>query len=89
MCVCGHRADQDTREAGEQDREEVPVFDGVYVWPATRPAWRQRLMEALPTSEAWGIAGRLEKRLNGYGVRSIWYPAVADPVQVRKWFDVR
>lgn len=68
--------------------KKVDVFDGVCVWPATRPEWRQRLMEALPVSEVWGIAGRLERRLNGYGVRTIWDLATADPVQVRKWFNV-
>ncbi|MFB8191341.1 Y-family DNA polymerase [Microbacterium sp. NPDC055988] len=68
--------------------KKVPVFDGVCVWPGTRPEWRQRLMEALPVSEVWGIAGRLERRLNGYGVVSIWDLAIADPVQVRKWFNV-
>ncbi|WP_208636605.1 Y-family DNA polymerase [Microbacterium phyllosphaerae] len=68
--------------------KKVPVFDGVCVWPATRPAWRQQLMEALPVSEVWGIAGRLEKHLGGCGVRSIWDLATADPVQVRKWFNV-
>lgn len=68
--------------------KKIPVFDGVCVWPATRPEWRQRLMEALPVSEVWGIAGRLERRLGGYGVRSIWDLAIADPVQVRKWFNV-
>jgi DNA polymerase V len=68
--------------------KKIPVFDGVCVWPATRPEWRQRLMEVLPVSEVWGIAGRLERRLGGYGVRSIWDLVVADPVQVRKWFNV-
>jgi len=68
--------------------KKVAAFDGVCVWPATRPDWRQRLMEALPVSEVWGIASRLERRLSGYGVRSIWDLATADPVQVRKWFNV-
>lgn len=68
--------------------KKVYVFDGVCVWPATRPEWRRRLMEALPVSEVWGIAGRLERRLSGYGFRSIWDLATVDPVQVRKWFNV-
>jgi DNA polymerase V len=68
--------------------KKVAAFDGVCVWPATRPDWRQRLMEALPVSEVWGVASRLERRLSGYGVRSIWDLATADPVQVRKWFNV-
>ena len=68
--------------------KKMPIFDGVCVWPATRPEWRQRLMEALPVSEVWGIASRLERRLSGYGVKSIWDLATVDPVQVRKWFNV-
>ncbi|SDZ48381.1 Y-family DNA polymerase [Herbiconiux ginsengi] len=68
--------------------KKLPVFDGVCVWTATRPEWRQQLMEALPVSEVWGIASRLERRLLGYGVRSIWDLATAEPVQVRKWFNV-
>lgn len=68
--------------------KKIPVFGGVCVWPATHPQWRQQLMTALPVSEVWGIAGRLERRLAGYGVHTIWDMATVDPVQVRKWFNV-
>lgn len=68
--------------------KKLDVFDGVCVWPATRPQWRENLMRRLPVSEVWGIASRLERRLSGYGVTSIWDLATADPVQVRKWFNV-
>lgn len=36
----------------------------------------------------WDISSRLEQRLSGCGARSIWDLAIADPVQVRKWFNV-
>lgn len=68
--------------------KKAAVFNGVCVWSATRPEWRQQLMASLPVSEVWGIASRLEQRLGGYGVRSIWDLATADPVQIRAWFNV-
>ncbi|WP_344001122.1 DUF4113 domain-containing protein [Microbacterium paludicola] len=58
------------------------------MWPATRPEWREKLMRSLPVSEVWGIASRLERRLAGYGIESVWDLANADPAQIRKWFNV-
>ncbi len=68
--------------------KKLPTFGGVCVWPATRPTWRRELMESLPTSQVWGIAHRLERRLLGHGIHTVWDLATADPVQVRKWFSV-
>lgn len=68
--------------------KKLPVFGGVCVWPATRAAWRQQLMQRLPVSEVWGIASRLERRLAGYGITTVWDLATADPVQIRKRFNV-
>lgn len=68
--------------------KKIPVFDGVCVWPATRPQWRHRLMQSLPVSEVWGIASRLERRLVGMGISSIADLVAADPVQLRKVFSV-
>ncbi len=68
--------------------KKVPAFDGVCVWPATRESWRRQLMERLPVSEVWGIASRLERRLAGYGVTSVWDLATVDAAQIRKWFNV-
>jgi len=87
VCV-GIASTRTLAKLANRTAKKVPVFDGVCVWPATRPEWRQSLMEALPVSEVWGIASRLERRLSGYGVTSIWDLATADPVQVRKWFNV-
>ena len=68
--------------------KKKPVFGGVCVWPATREDWRQRLMSALPVSEVWGIASRLQKRLAELGIHTIWDLATADPVLIRKKFNV-
>jgi DNA polymerase V len=68
--------------------KKLDVFDGVCVWPACRPDWRQSLMQRLPVSEVWGIASRLERRLAALGIRSIWDLATADPVMIRKAFNV-
>lgn len=68
--------------------KKVAVFDGVCVWPATREAWREQLMRRLPVSEVWGIARRLERRLAGYGITSVWDLATADAAQIRRWFNV-
>mgnify|MGYP001546892172 CR=1 FL=1 len=68
--------------------KKVEAFDGVCVWPATRPEWREALMSHLPVSEVWGIASRLERRLAGIGVTTIAELAAADPVLIRKTFNV-
>ncbi|MDF1488796.1 DinB/UmuC family translesion DNA polymerase [Tessaracoccus caeni] len=68
--------------------KKIPVFEGVCVWPATREAWREQLMRRLPVSEVWGIARRLERRLAGYGITSVWDLATADPAQIRRCFSV-
>lgn len=68
--------------------KKIDAFGGVYVWPATRPQWRANLMQRLPVSEIWGIASRLERRLVAMGISSIADLAAADPVQIRKAFNV-
>ncbi|WP_433673777.1 Y-family DNA polymerase [Microbacterium gorillae] len=68
--------------------KKIPVFDGVCVWPATRQDWRDSLMARLPVSEVWGIASRLERRLAALGITSIADLAAADPVFIRKNFNV-
>jgi DNA polymerase V len=68
--------------------KKLAVFDGVCVWPATRPEWRQQLMSRLPVSEVWGIAARLERRLAALGITTIADLAAADPVMIRTAFNV-
>ncbi|MFK4298106.1 DNA polymerase V [Arthrobacter sp. GAS37] len=68
--------------------KRAPGFDGVCVWTDTPPVWRERLMERLPVSEVWGIAGRLEKRLGALGIHTVAELAAADPVWIRGRFSV-
>lgn len=68
--------------------KKLAIFDGVCVWPATRPEWRHALMSRLPVSEVWGIASRLERRLASLGIVTIADLAAADPVMIRKAFNV-
>lgn len=64
--------------------KKLAVFDGVCVWPDCREDWRDDLLSRLPVSEVWGIASRLEKRLNTIGIKTIADLAAADPTLVRK-----
>ncbi|SDH55561.1 Y-family DNA polymerase [Microbacterium sp. 77mftsu3.1] len=64
--------------------KRAPAFDGVCVWDDTPQEWRDQLYAKLPTSEVWGIASRLEKRLAGIGIRTVADLAAADPTVVRK-----
>ena len=64
--------------------KKASAFDGVCVWPDIDPADRHALMSRLPVSEIWGIASRLERRLNAIGIASIADLAAADPTVVRK-----
>lgn len=68
--------------------KKIAIFDGVCGWPATRPEWRQQLMSRLPVSEVWGIASRLERRPAALGITTIADRAAADPVMIRKAFNV-
>lgn len=68
--------------------KKIDAFEGVCVWPATRPQWREGLMGRLPVSEVWGIASRLERRLTAMGISTIADLAAADPVRIRKAFNV-
>lgn len=68
--------------------KKIPGFGGVCVWPAVDAGWRERLMRALPTSQVWGIASRLERRLGGHGVLTVWDLATADPARIRQLFNV-
>ena len=45
-------------------------------------------MAVLPVSEVWGIAGRLAKRLEAMGIKTIAQLRDADPVAIRNKFSV-
>lgn len=70
--------------ANKTAKKRADLFDGVCVWPSLRSSWRDDLLRRLPLHEVWGIASRLERRLNGLGITSIHDLAAADPTFVRK-----
>lgn len=68
--------------------KRAPVFDGVCVWQDTPPRWREQLLDRLPVSQLWGVAGRLEKRMNAAGIYTAGDLAAANPVRIRERFNV-
>ncbi|SDH21759.1 Y-family DNA polymerase [Microbacterium pygmaeum] len=83
VCV-GVANTRTTAKLANKWAKKAAPFDGVCVWPDIATEDRHQLMARLPVSELWGIASRLEKRLNAIGVRSIAHLAAADPTIVRK-----
>lgn len=68
--------------------KKADSFDGVCVWPDVPEEWKRQLMERLPVSEIWGIASRLERRLNLLGIKTVAELAAADPTFIRRNFNV-
>ena len=87
VCVGVARTRTESKLANKWAKK-APAFDGVCVWPEIREEDRQQLMGRLPVSEVWGIASRLEKRLNALGIKSIAELATTDPTFIRKNFNV-
>jgi DNA polymerase V len=83
VCV-GVASTRTTAKMANKWAKKAAVFDGVCVWPETPQEWRDELYGRLPTSEVWGIASRLEKRLQAIGIRTVADLAAADPTVVRK-----
>ena len=68
--------------------KHAPAFGGVCVWEDTPPPWREQLLARLPVSKLWGVAARLEKRMNAMGIFTAGDLAAADPVEIRRKFSV-
>lgn len=68
--------------------KKVPSFDGVCVWEQVPAADRKALMQRLPVTEIWGVAGRLGARLAGLGIYTAADLAAADPAIMRRRFSV-
>jgi len=49
---------------------------------------RRKLMAALPVGEVWGVGGRLGKRLEAMGIRTVLDLADTHPAAIRKHFSV-
>lgn len=65
--------------------KKVPAFEGVCVWDLVPEAEREALIHRLPTSEIWGVAGRLSRRLAGHGITTAAQlrDAPADEIRAR------
>ncbi|GGG67206.1 protein UmuC [Kocuria dechangensis] len=68
--------------------KKLPATGGVVHWDQTPEGYWERLMEALPVTEVWGIAGRLAKRLEAMGIATVAQLRNADPVAIRDRFSV-
>ncbi len=68
--------------------KKLPATGGVVHWDQAPEGYWDRLMEALPVTEVWGIAGRLAKRLEAMGIETIADLRDADPVAIRHKFSV-
>jgi DNA polymerase V len=61
---------------------------GVHDLTEITSAERQRILDEVPTSEIWGIGGRLSTRLAGHGVTTAGQLARLDPGWVRRAYTV-
>ena len=63
-------------------------LDGVCDWTAYSTDQQEKILAHYPTSETWGIASRLEKRLAARGIKTMLELRDADPAVIRKAFSV-
>lgn len=63
-------------------------LDGVCNWEDYSPEKQEQILRYYPTSETWGIAGRLEKRLAARGIKTMLDLRNADPDVIKKAFSV-
>lgn len=68
--------------------KKVPATGGVVHWELTPPGYWDALMEVLPVTEVWGVAGRLARRLEARGIETVAQLRDADPVAIRRQFSV-
>jgi DNA polymerase V len=64
-----------------------PVYEGVATLPPDSPITRQ-VLEQLPVTEVWGVAGRTATRLEELGITTAWQLRQADPKRIRRHFSV-
>ncbi|MGI8394468.1 hypothetical protein [Leucobacter sp. W1038] len=65
-----------------------PDFEGVCQLGVYTAGQLERIMESLPTTELWGVAGRTGKKLAAIGVHTVRDLRDADPKLIRKKFSV-
>ena len=63
-------------------------LDGVCDWSSYSVEHQERILASYPTSETWGIAGRLERRLAERGIHTMLDLKRADPAMIKKAFGV-
>jgi DNA polymerase V len=63
-------------------------LDGVCDWGGYSSEQQERIMASYPTSETWGIAGRLERRLAERDIHTMLDLKNADPAAIKKAFGV-
>jgi DNA polymerase V len=68
--------------------KKLPAAHGVVHWDLAPDGYWDRLMEVLPVTEVWGVAGRLATRLEAMGIETIADLRDADPVAIRDRFSV-
>lgn len=64
-----------------------PAFEGVATLQPDAPETRQ-LLQQLPVTEIWGVAGRSAVRLAELGIETAWQLREADPKHLRRHFSV-
>lgn len=68
--------------------KRAPHLNGVCDWTAYASEQQEKILAHYPTSETWGIAGRLEKRLAARGIHTMLDLRNADPAVIKKAFSV-
>lgn len=63
-------------------------LDGVCDWTSYSAEQQERILASYPTSETWGIAGRLERRLAERDIHTMLDLKNADPAMIKKAFGV-
>lgn len=63
-------------------------LDGVAAWTDYSLEQQERILASYPTSETWGIAGRLERRLAERDIHTMLDLKNADPAMIKKAFGV-
>ncbi|MFF2053762.1 Y-family DNA polymerase [Leifsonia sp. NPDC058194] len=63
-------------------------LDGVCAWTDYSTEQQERILASYPTSETWGIAGRLERRLAERDIHTMLDLKNADPAMIKKAFGV-
>ncbi|KQO98628.1 Y-family DNA polymerase [Leifsonia sp. Leaf264] len=87
VCV-GFGGSRTLSKLANHGAKKTPALGGVAHWDAYTPAQQDVIMDSLPVTEIWGVAGRTEKRLNVLDIHTIKDLRDADPKLIRTKFSV-